>query len=211
MGRNKVLEKEEVLEALKSRDHRQLPAVTTTQIAEEFSETSRKTVERRLNDLVDDGDVYKRKLANVTIFWSKAPASCAQCGSDLERLDEIQLGCRTCDSLFDQTRGPDGPKDVTIIRHEMSQIAIWWLTLPDWVKRLVVGVAALAGPLRSERFTEYRPDQISFDHETEEVYIDRDDVEELKDQGDGEDTQDEDDERRLVIGQTGDGLAVSKD
>jgi hypothetical protein len=203
----KKVTNEEILEALRKRDRRQRPAVTPSHVANGFDVHTR-TIKRRLDELVGDGEVSCLKYANVTVYWSNAVASCAECGADCEDLDGYDIRCYQCGSYFVQTATPEGPTEEAKSVRRNGGVAVWWGTLPKTIKILAVKLAAYTAPLRSEGISQYRPDMVRYDRKKDEIYIQKDDPEA---ESDVEDTDEEDDERRLVIGVKGDGLGISKE
>jgi Zn finger protein HypA/HybF involved in hydrogenase expression len=197
----KKVSTEEVLDALRKRDTRQRPAVTASHVADGF-DVSTRTIKRRLTELVVEGEVSCVKYANVTVYWSNAVASCAECGADCEDLDGNDMRCYQCGSFFTQTITPDGmTEEMEEIQRATAQ-AIYWQTLPAALKSLVTTLAGLLAPLRSEGNNEYRPGMLHYDLKKEEVNVEPDKP--------TAETDDEDDERRLGIGFRGDGLGLSK-
>ena len=45
------------------------PFATTTDIAQEFSGVTRRTINKRLNDLHDRGELEKRKIGAKSVVW----------------------------------------------------------------------------------------------------------------------------------------------
>jgi len=192
---------EEILDALRKRDRRQRPAVTASHVANGFDVHTR-TMKRHLDELVEEGEVSCVKYAAVTVYWSNAVASCAECGADLYGLDNYDLGCYQCGSVFIQKMTPDGLTPEMKMLSKATDLSLWWLTLPKSLRSLFTTMASLLAPLRSQGFTKYEPGMLRYDHEKREVYVERDDAET------DSDVEDTDDERRLVIGVKGDGLAI---
>jgi hypothetical protein len=205
MPRPNKITNEEILEALRKRDRRQRPAVTASHVAEGFDVHTR-TAKRHLDDLVDEGEVSCVKYAAVTVYWSNAVASCAECGADCEDLDGYDMRCYQCGSFFVQTATPDGPTEESKAVRREGGVAVWWSTLPKPIKFLAVKLAAYTAPLRSEGISQYRPDMVRYDRKKDEIYIQRDDPEA---ESDVQDTDEEGEDRRLVIGVKGEGLKIS--
>jgi len=203
MPRPNKITNEEILEALRKRDRRQRPAVTAPHVAKGFDVHTR-TIKRHLDDLVEEGEVSCVKYAAVTVYWSNAVASCAECGADCEDVGGNDMRCYQCGSFFTQTITPDGFTEEMEEIQRATGLAIWWQTLPAALKSLVTTLAALMAPLRSEGVNKYRPSMLRYDIKNEEVYIQPDDPEAESDVEDDED-------RRLVIGVKGDGLGISKE
>lgn len=69
MGRPKSITKKEVKETIEDVKG---PAVTVAEVVDEL-DLSRRTVERRMNELVDDGELKRKQSGGTKIYWRPSP------------------------------------------------------------------------------------------------------------------------------------------
>jgi len=57
---------DQVLQFVRRQD---CPFVTTAEVADEFSTVTRRTINKRLNDLHEDGELMKREIGARSVVW----------------------------------------------------------------------------------------------------------------------------------------------
>jgi hypothetical protein len=116
---------DDVLEAVMFRDRREYPVLTVSQLAdmERFDDVTRRTIQRKVNTLVDEDRLRERQLGKVGIYWlpeNKRGGECAACGgmivprtaySDTDTptsYDAHTWNCTRCNAQYQSIRNPDG-------------------------------------------------------------------------------------------------------
>lgn len=151
-GTGTKLTEEEVFAELYLRDRREYPVMTIAEIAEvienddTLADVTRKTVERKVKSLVENGAIQERKHGRLGVYWVEyeGEGTCPNCSRPLvsrarvkDRLDEeagptdpYRFTCYTCDTAFAATRQPSGADT------QLGESIGRGLAFIDWWRRL---------------------------------------------------------------------------
>lgn len=166
-GSEKKLTAEEVLHEIAHRDRREYPVMTITQVAERFDDVTRKTVQRRVRELVEEGRLRERKLSVTGTYWiphDDTQGVCPECGGVLAWDEEYEPGlvCRSCQAIFGEMDDGEGITRFGESVNRGGKMVVWWSTLPSFVQSLIAGLASrfLTDEEYPDEAADYRPENV---------------------------------------------------
>jgi Zn finger protein HypA/HybF involved in hydrogenase expression len=135
----KKLQKSAVLDEIRTRDQREYPVVTVSEVAEWFDDVTRRTVERRMTELAEDGKLESRQQAKIGIYWTPGVIACPHCGADTERDPTYENGieCVQCDAIFLEIATDKEVTQAGSSFFKGCKFVVWWTSLPALARRVI--------------------------------------------------------------------------